>query len=252
MLHWLLILLLGAVPVSYQDRSEFIEASGVKVPRIWAQLGLPNQEASSRESRVIIQASSLPEVGAAQFDLVFAPELFAEPVIMPSTILGNALLESNQIEPGRLRIAFVSSEPLPEHGELMKIEFPSIDKDERSTSVSVDSVKLENVKAWRLADSSEVDIRIGPSEQSSFAKTSAVEPKSAPVSSLVSTPEPAFKASSSSSPIPFVVNIPESIQVTVSSPIEIRIELPGWLYFIVGTIATMIIGLLLALVYKRN
>ena len=247
MFLWLLIPVFEAVQVPCEDWLESHASKSPMVPHIWAQLEPSGKAGSPGAFRVIVRASALPEIGSAQFDLVLAPELERPPVINPGNLLGNALLDSNEIQPGRLRIAFVSSEPLPEQGELLTIECQLKD-----LAKSSPSLQLENVKAWKVTDSSEVDIRIGQSELNPTAQSTAMTPLVSPGAQLPIAPEHQVTANPFPATLPLAINLPESIQITVSSPLDIRIELPGWFYFFVGASSTLVFGLLALLVCKRS
>jgi hypothetical protein len=191
---------------------------------------------SSEAGRVIVSAADLDFLGAAQLDLVFPPGTIEQPQVVAGELLSNALLESNLISEGRLRIAFVSSEPLGGTGELLKLEFQS------PTSSSPVAWKLENARGWRSSDSSEISINL------------SAPPPATPVVEPVDSSKPTGiqpVVSESAQPVPgqsgMTLMLPE-----LPSPLVIRVELPGWLYFAWGGFSVLVVGLLVCLLLKKQ
>lgn len=107
--------------------------------QLWIQL-----PADETATEVSLQINSTAKIGAIQFDIVFDPKQTFE-AIEPAGLLPSALLESNLVEPGRLRVAMVSSEPISGIGALAKLKFAA-----GSRLVSEQEFRLENLKAWDL------------------------------------------------------------------------------------------------------
>lgn len=107
--------------------------------QLWIQL-----PADETATEVSLQINSTAKIGAIQFDIVFDPKQTFE-AIEPAELLPSALLESNLVEPGRLRVATVSSEPISGVGTLAKMKFAA-----GSSLVSEQEFRIENLKAWDL------------------------------------------------------------------------------------------------------
>jgi hypothetical protein len=242
MIAWLLVVLTLTLQLPDSSSSGEPARQNPESPRFWVQAAEKGSAANPKLRRLTVQTSALPEVGAAQFDLVFAPDKLEQPELLAGKLLGNALLESNLTAPGRLRVAFVSSEPISSAGEL--VIFQAIDS---GTSPSVGpEVRLENIKAWKSADSTELAIQIGQAEQP-VASSAASSPTTGPTS-----PPASVAGDTSATQNPTANPNPTNVQVTLCSPLEVHLELPGWLYFIAGSLTTLIAGAICLFVWKRN
>ena len=189
----------------------------------------------------IVSAVDVEDLGAAQLEVVFPPGSLEQPQVVAGELLSNALLESNLVSAGRLRIAFVSSEPLRGSGELLKLQFQS--PPGSNTPVAW---KLENVRGWRSSDSSEVPISLSAPPSSSSPAKPIAEP----------IPEPKPEARPAAAPEPIRAE-PAASEVTLNfpqlpSPLVIRVELPGWTYFVFGCLSMLVIGLLACLLLKKH
>ena len=96
-------------------------------------------------------------MGALQFDLIYDPAI-AEPESVDSgAALSNALIEFKIKSPGRLGVALISSEPVTESGELLKIKFKPIPKASGSTPL-----EITNQLAWDHKNNLEMLITTEP------------------------------------------------------------------------------------------
>jgi hypothetical protein len=118
-------------------------------PKIWIRA---NREGPATE--LTIEISSDEKIGAVQFELIF-PVAGDFQHIEPASLLSSALMESNIIEPGRLRVAVVSSEALLGSGEFATLRFGSL-----PVSNPEMQLRLENVKAWHLESLAEVPVKV--------------------------------------------------------------------------------------------
>lgn len=242
MIAWLLVVLTLTLQLPDSSSSGASAWQQPDSPRFWVQAATAGSEANPKLRRLTVQTSTLPDVGAAQFDLVFDPGKLEQPELLAGKLLGDALLESNLVAPGRLRVAFVSSEPLSNAGEL--IVFQAIDS---GSSPNIEpEARLENVKAWKSADSTELAIQLGQAERP-VASPAASAPAPSP------NPQPASVAGATSAVQDATANPnPTNVQVTLNSPLEVHLELPGWLYFIAGSLTTLIAGAVCLFALKRN
>ena len=75
------------------------------------------------EAPVLI--SDAKDLGSLQFDLQYDPTLLepSEPPVKAGPALAGAMIEANAVEPGRLRVAMISGEPVNGAGEILFVAF---------------------------------------------------------------------------------------------------------------------------------
>lgn len=209
----------------------------------WIQVVENQSGTEANQSHIIVQTSVLPEVGAAQFDLVFNTEQLKQPELLAGALLSNALLESNLVSPGRLRVAFVSSGPISGPGELVVLR----DLNGNIASTRELGVRLENAKAWKSIDSSEVAIDLNVPPPATPAKAIAKSSSSqadAPVTMLSPSSNPTNQVASQSNTLILAQTTPLQLQV--------QLTLPGWFTFIAGALTTLVVGSLLLLLMRKS
>jgi hypothetical protein len=92
-----------------------------------------------------IRMSGADGLGPLQFDLCYDPELVspASPAIQAGPASGGAMIESNVVEPGRLRVAMICGQPVSGEGDLLLVSFKAVGPAGQSCDVT-----LEKVRAW--------------------------------------------------------------------------------------------------------
>jgi hypothetical protein len=241
---WLLVCLL--LTIQLPNSSGTIDAIGQQpeTPRFWVQSTEKQSNAEPTKNGFIIQTSLLPAVGAAQFDLVFNPEQLKQPELIAGNLLSNALLESNLVSPGRLRVAFVSSEPITGPGELVFLWDANT-----ATSPSRDfSIRLENAKAWKSVDSSEVAIDLNSTVNLPAVPAKAVAKQPIQTDAQVTTLSP------SSHPMSQATTTNNTVTLTQPTPLQVQVQLtlPGWFTFAAGALTTLVIGSLILLWMRKH
>ena len=70
---------------------------------------------------VPLSITDAKNLGSLQFDLVYDPKLFepSQPPVKAGALLPGAMVESNAVEPGTLRVAMISGEPVNGSGEIL-------------------------------------------------------------------------------------------------------------------------------------
>lgn len=242
MLAWLLacLFLTSQLPDSSGASNGAVRKSDT--PRIWIQVAENGNQTETNLKQLTVQTFALPEVGAAQFDLVFNPEQMQQPELVAGSLLSNALLESNFVSPGRLRIAFVSSDPISGSGELVILR----DLNQEISPKGELDVRLENVKAWKSADSSEVGLELSAPPPTGPAKAVA-KPSSSQTNPQATTFSP------SSNPLPQVAHSSDTVTLAQSTPLQVQVQLtlPGWFTFAAGALTTLVVGSLLLLLARK-
>ncbi len=210
---------------------------------VW--LSLESREASSEgeESAMVqVSAANVVNLGAAQFEILFPSEAWEFSQATAGTLLSSALLESNLIEPGRIKVAFVSSESIDGAGTLLTLEFKPI-----STSGIPTGVELQNFRAWKQEDSADSEFLVGPTDR---AETPAPEPPpSTPVETTPATlanPEPLPSLAP-----PVVVNVPPT-QLNFPESLQLKIEIPGSVWFLAGTLCGLLAAGLIGWIFKTK
>ena len=72
-----------------------------------------------------VSISEAKDLGSLQFDLLYDPTLLEpfEPPVKAGAALAGAMIEANAGEPGRLRVAMISGEPVNGAGEILLVAF---------------------------------------------------------------------------------------------------------------------------------
>ena len=243
MIAWLLACLFLTIqlPDSSGARNETVQQP--EAPRFWVEIAEQQSGNEASQSRFTVQTSALPEVGAAQFDLVFNPEQLKQPELLAGTLLSNALLESNLVSPGRLRVAFVSSDPISGPGDLVVLRDLNGDV---STSREL-GVRLENAKAWKSIDSSEVAIDLTSTVTLPVVPAKAVVKPSSQTDAQVTTPSPSSNSMSQATTTSSTVTLAQPTPLQV----QVQLTLPGWFTFAAGALTTLVIGSLILLWMRK-
>lgn len=90
-------------------------------------------------ARVEVTMNGAAEVGALDLALRFDPAVARFIAVEPGPVARNALLEVNEIEPGRLLIALAASEGLEAEGVLLRIDLEIAGVEGDRTAVSVEA-----------------------------------------------------------------------------------------------------------------
>lgn len=107
----------------------------------------PGSTEAGAVAKIPVRFNSPVGIGAAQFDLVFDPAVLKFKGVENGSQLPSGLVESNQVQPGRVRVALVSNEEIKGTGVLLLAEFEMTAGPEASTSVN-----LESARGWDLAN----------------------------------------------------------------------------------------------------
>lgn len=195
-----------------------------------------------------VEISSTENVGALQFEIVFPPEGVAGQ-IEPAALLPSALMESNLVEPGRLRVAVVSSEPILGSGTLAKLVFDSV------TSLNPETdFRIENIKAWHLDSLAALPVEVASTEavgqQITLDSAQPVEPNE-PTQPVAKPNENHVASEFGREPLGLMGRdeirkmIVEVWQTLESNPRPVQLVLPSWVSFLSGAGSMLIVLLLL-------
>ena len=101
--------------------------------------------APGSEAAVSVQVTNAQGMGPLQFDLVFDPAILEplDPAVTEGSLPAGAMIESNCVEPGRLRVAMISGKAVTGSGEVAVCHFRVTGEAGRSGSL-----QLENGRAW--------------------------------------------------------------------------------------------------------
>jgi hypothetical protein len=187
-------------------------------------------------TELTIEISSKEKIGAVQFELVF-PAVGVFQQIEPAALLPSALIESNILEPGRLRVAVVSSEPITGSGEFARLRFASLPVSNPATEL-----RLENIQAWHLESLAAVPVEAGKTmlvggETVQKPNENIILPTPADEVGLVS------QTRESSNPIArdeirkIVFDVLRELNL---SPQTASAKWSGWVYFAAGVVSTLL------------
>lgn len=121
-------------------------AAHAQTPRLELTV-VPGSAEAGASAKVPIQFNSPVGVGAVQFELVFDPAALKFKGVENGPHLPAGLVEANEVQPGRVRVALVSNEEVKGAGVLLLAEFELT-----PGPVGATSVNLESVRAWDLAN----------------------------------------------------------------------------------------------------
>jgi hypothetical protein len=196
----------------------------LSAPFTWAQTAdafkasVVSAAESSSEARAGVRFAAAQKIGAGQLELVFDPERMELLALEAGDNLSSALLENSLIQPGRLKVAFVTTDPVVGAGELLRLRF-GLRGEWTQTSLAI-----ENFRAWN-DDTVEVPVIVE--------------------SGKISRPIPALI---DQTPGPAVVS-PNTPPVTPQ--VVIQYLIPGWVYALGGAGATTILFLLILLLRQK-
>ena len=115
------------------------------------RLSLPEATVTVGDQVVMVMtATGASGVGAIDLALRFDPSVVRFSDIEAGPMLQGALIEANEIEPGRLLIALVSSEPLGPEGELFRIGLETVGAPDTRTTLSFEAANAYHLE--RLID----------------------------------------------------------------------------------------------------
>lgn len=119
-------------------------------------------------AKIPVRFNSPVGIGAAQFELVFDPAMLKFKGIENGSQLPAGLVESNEVQPGHVRVALVSNEEVKGAGVLLLAEFEMTSGPQASTSVN-----LESARGWDLANNLPVvvGVKAGEWKRTSVATT---------------------------------------------------------------------------------
>ena len=121
-----------------------------------AQLGLSVGKAVARGGQVAklpINAETKVAIGALQLDLMYDPEVLTFKAIDNGPLATSALVESNVIAPGVLRVALAGNGEIKGNGTLLNVEFQVNSGDARTVDLS-----LAKARSWDHADNLEMTV----------------------------------------------------------------------------------------------
>ncbi|MBX3417165.1 MAG: hypothetical protein KF851_06145 [Pirellulaceae bacterium] len=211
---------------------------------IWIEI-----EHLEKSPRLSIVISSTEKVGAVQFDLVF-PANDVLQKIEPTELLSSGLMESNLIQPGRIRLAVVSSEAILGTGALAKLTF-----DYLSVSNPESEIRLENVKGWHLESLEEIHIEVGGTTL--IDSETALSPNKK-IDALLQTDEKklggetlpgSFESMDRGEIRKMIIEI---MQTTEPITRPVQIVLPGWISFVGGAGSMLALVLMIQLCCSKN
>jgi hypothetical protein len=93
--------------------------------------------------QVPLQVNGATNVGALQFDLLYDPQVLQVDTVTGGPLAGNALVDSNSTEKGRLRIGLATTDGLKGDGVFVQANFKIIGHAGSSSSLTI-----ENARAW--------------------------------------------------------------------------------------------------------
>lgn len=108
---------------------------------------MPGSAPAGEVAKVQIQFKSSVGVGAVQFEIVYDTAVLKFKRVENGPQLPGGLLEANEVQPGRVRVALISNEEVKGSGVLLLSEFEST-----LGAAGTTSVNLESVRAWDLAN----------------------------------------------------------------------------------------------------
>ena len=120
------------------------------VPAASVTLAVPDcQAAPGGEIKVPIQARRAEGVGSFQFELTYDPALLEFQEVEEGPMLSGAMLASNIVTPGRVKLAGVGDPKQPLHGdgELVLVRFRVLDEGGEECPIAI-----ENARAWEQTD----------------------------------------------------------------------------------------------------
>jgi len=97
-------------------------------------------------AKVPIRMNSPIGIGAVQFEIVYDPAVVRFKGVENGSLLPTGLVESNVVQPGRARVALVSSEEVKGTGVLLLAEFEVL-----AGPAGVTAIGLEAVRGWEQA-----------------------------------------------------------------------------------------------------
>lgn len=105
--------------------------------------------------QVPIQATAAPGVGALHLELTYDAKVLQAQTVEKGTLAsGNALMDSNTSEPGRIKMGLVSLDALKGDGALANVTFKVIgDAGTRS------ALNIENAQAWESGTHAEILVK---------------------------------------------------------------------------------------------
>ena len=111
------------------------------------------QAAAAATFDVVIRVADAGEIGAMQFDLHYDPAVLRVAKAVPGDLLkkAGAALESNDGEPGKLRLGWASSKGVSGDGELIKLRFVAGVK-----AGAKSPLEFKDVRAWQSKTSLEL------------------------------------------------------------------------------------------------
>lgn len=133
----------------------------------------------SKNAKVPILFNSPVGIGASQFELVYDPAVLRFVGVENGPLLPSALVESNEGQAGRARVAFVSNDEVKGSGELLIAEFEVLKGLAATTTIG-----LESVRGWDQVNNLPVIV----AAQSGDWKLTTIE--NVPSGKLAQDPEP--------------------------------------------------------------
>jgi hypothetical protein len=108
-------------------------------------------------------------------------------------------------------------------------------------------VRLENAKAWKSVDSSEVAIDLTSTVTLPAIPAKAVVKPSSQTDAQVTTPSPSSNSMSQATPTSSTVTLAQPTPLQV----QVQLTLPSWFTFTAGVLTTLVIGSLILLLIRK-
>ncbi|MBL8797514.1 MAG: hypothetical protein JNM56_26680 [Planctomycetia bacterium] len=120
-------------------------SAAAQSPRMELSIAAGSTEAGAL-ARVPIQLRSPIGIGAAQFEIVYDPAIVRFKGVEHGALLPTGFVEANVVQPGRARVALVSSEEVKGTGVLLLADFDVLAGPAGDTAIG-----LEAVRGWDQA-----------------------------------------------------------------------------------------------------
>lgn len=167
-----------------------------------------------RSVEVSLLIDSPVPVGAVRLELLYPAQNLKLETIDAGAFLSSALIDSKLVEPGRVRIGFVTNEAILGNGEILTVTFSTTPETPESLSFSI-----EQAQGWRLDNSAELTFAVS---------------------------DGSFRLKEPAQPVPSGSATPASVESEISPP------LPGWVYFVGGAGLSLILVLLILVLQGKR
>ncbi len=193
-------------------------------------------ESADATDRVLlnVSAAAVVNLGAAQFEIHFPGDAWEFDQAKAGSLLSSALLESNLASAGQMKVAFVSSESIDGSGTLLTVELKR-----KTPTARLDGFELKNFQAWRQEDSADSVFVVRP------AVGAPPPPVAPPIPATETSVAPSAVSSAQPPSPPVVVNVPPT-ELHFPESLNLKVEVPGSLWFSAGALCGLLAGGLIA------